>query len=69
MDRYKAVIEKFGCKFVGVAHGLVWFTEPVKQSTLATPEIGFSEERVGNRIDGFMAEVQTAKGAASAKSQ
>ena len=46
MDEFKAVIEKFGCKFVAVAHGLVWFTEPVMQSTLVTPEIGFSEERV-----------------------
>ena len=68
MDEFKAVIEKFGCKFVGVAHGLVWFTEPVKQSTLVTPEIGFSEERVNNRIVEFMAKMGVERGS-NAKSQ
>ena len=58
MDNFKVVIEKFGCKFVAVAHGLVWFTEPVLQSTLVIPEIGFSEERVSNRISEFMARME-----------
>jgi hypothetical protein len=68
MDEFKAVIEKHGCTLVGVAHGLVWFTEPVKQSTLVTPEIGFSEERVNNRISEFMAQME-AKGGSNGHTQ
>lgn len=64
--KFKAVLDKVGCKFVGIQEGcdgekFVMFNERVQGSTLAVPVGKFSLESVQKKVREFALRVRDAR--------